>query len=118
MFGIARAGHENLLGTIAIETIRCPVDAEQLRQIYAAGKLRFLSIWGDNLDRGSPGMLARYESCRAASDLISAAGGDAQTIRLPEDLGIDGNSHLLMQDSNSAEIAALLIDWMKKGASQ
>ena len=111
-FGAVRAGHKDLRGTIAVETTTCPTDQELLEREYVSGKRGFLSIWGDNLDRGAPSMRTRYESCRKASDIIAAAGGDAKTIYLPEDLGISGNTHLLMQDTNSEQLGDLIIDWL------
>lgn len=116
-FGAARARHANLEGTIAVETTYCPTDEALLRPVYVDDGRRFLSLWGDNLDRGAPSMQARYETCQNASDIIAAAGGEALTIRLPEDLDIGGNSHLLMQDINSAAIAGLIIDWLSADAS-
>lgn len=111
-FGAARANHPNLRGTIAVETTNCPSEAEQLKSIYVDGGRAFLSIWGDHLDRGAPSMLTRYESCRKASDMIAAAGGDATTINLPEDRGIQGNTHLMMQDKNNMEIGDIVIAWL------
>lgn len=113
MFSIARSQHENLRGTIAIETTNCPTDAEQLRAIYVDGARSFLSIWGDHLDRGAPSMLSRYESCKTAAQHIAAAEGRAQTLRLPEEQGIHGNTHLMMQDVNHDDIAALIIRWIR-----
>lgn len=111
-FGAARAMHANLRGTIAVETTNCPTDEDQLRAIYVDGERSFLSLWGDHLERGAPSMLSRYESCRAASDIIARLGGDATTYQLPEDKGIGGNTHLMMQDLNNSEIGAIIIDWL------
>lgn len=105
--------HANVRATIAIETLDCPIDELQLSNIYVEGERKFLSIWGDNLNRGRPNMESRYQSCVHAADLIAAAGGIAKTIRLPTDLQIYGNSHLLMQDRNSKQIADLIIDWIR-----
>ena len=57
-------------------------------------------------------MLTRYASCRQASETVAAAGGRAQTIHLPEDRGIVGNSHLMMQDRNNNEIGDMILEWM------
>ena len=46
-------------------------------------------------------------------EAIKKAGGTADWINLP-DIGIKGNSHMLMQDRNSLQIADLLIDWIGK----
>lgn len=112
MFSAARALHPNLRGTIAVETTNCPTDEAALTTIYVEGNRAFLSLWGDNLDRGAPSMLTRYESCRQASEIISAAGGRAQTIHLPEDRGIAGNSHLMMQDRNNTELGDMILEWL------
>ena len=112
MFSAARALHPNLRGTIAVETTNCPTDEAALNTMYVEGDRAFLSLWGDNLDRGAPSMLTRYASCRAAGDIVSAAGGRAQTIHLPEDRGIAGNTHLMMQDRNNTEIGEMILEWI------
>ena len=112
MFSAARALHPNLRGTIAVESTNCPTDEAALATIYVEGGRAFLSLWGDNLDRGAPSMLTRYASCREASETVAAAGGRAQTIHLPEDRGIVGNSHLMMQDRNNNEIGDMILEWL------
>ena len=47
----------------------------------------------------------------AGAQAIKAAGGAADWINLP-DIGIKGNSHMLMQDKNNAEIAAVIQKWL------
>ena len=42
---------------------------------------------------------------------LNAAGGKAEVLVLPE-IGIHGNSHMLMQDNNSLQIAAMLDTWI------
>jgi hypothetical protein len=44
-------------------------------------------------------------------DAIKAAGGTVDWIDLPA-IGIKGNSHMLMQDKNNAEIAAVIQKWL------
>ncbi|HTQ34303.1 MAG TPA: alpha/beta hydrolase [Stellaceae bacterium] len=52
---------------------------------------------------------AAYDHCTAK--YLQAAGVAAELIRL-EDRGIHGNGHMLMLEKNSAEIAALVADWL------
>jgi hypothetical protein len=47
----------------------------------------------------------------AYGDAVRAAGGSVDVIDLP-DLGIKGNSHMLMMDKNSAEIADVIQKWL------
>ncbi len=42
-----------------------------------------------------------------------AAGGKAELVLLPE-IGIPGNSHMLMQDKNSLEVADWLAAWIDR----
>jgi hypothetical protein len=44
---------------------------------------------------------------------LTAAGVDAQWIDLPA-RGIVGNSHALMSDNNSDQIAGIVLDWMRE----
>jgi hypothetical protein len=51
------------------------------------------------------------ETCEALVQKMNAAGGDAETMHLPK-MGIEGNSHILMQDKNSLALADLIIAWI------
>jgi hypothetical protein len=44
---------------------------------------------------------------------LKQAGVDNDFIRLP-DIGIHGNSHYLMLEKNSMEIAGVVADWLSK----
>ncbi len=46
-------------------------------------------------------------------EAANAAGGKAELVLLPE-IGIRGNSHMLMQDKNSLEIADWLAGWIDR----
>lgn len=58
---------------------------------------------------------ATYDHCTAA--YLRAAGVEVDFVRL-EDRGIRGNGHMLMLEKNSAEIAALVADWLAKTVQQ
>ena len=109
MFSAARVGHPNFRGAFAVETTRCPQDEMELQRTFVEGKRWFFSIWGDNLDRGAPSMRARFESCLEAAQQVSKLGGLAETVFLPEDQDVHGNTHLMMQDTNNQEIAVLMM---------
>ena len=42
---------------------------------------------------------------------ILAAGGDVTFVSLP-DMGIHGNSHMMMLDKNNLDIADIIMNWM------
>jgi hypothetical protein len=57
------------------------------------------------------------ESCQAFIDRFAALGGNAQVI-FPPDLGIFGNSHMLMNDKNNLEIADLILKWIDENVGK
>ena len=69
-------------------------------------------LWGDYVDR-SPRWAPRLKLCREFAEAANKAGGKVENIVLP-DLGIKGNSHMLMQDRNSIELAAWMWDWIDR----
>jgi len=78
-----------------------------------AGLLRdipHLFVWGDNW-RDNAFWVRSRPACERWRDALAAAGCDVTFIDLPG-CGIHGNSHALMADSNSDDIAALVLDWM------
>jgi hypothetical protein len=99
-------------GMISIEQ-PCPAMTDA--QVATLAKIPTLMVFGDHLGDVSTGGLVNWQtahdSCLALVDKMNAAGGDAQMMHLPK-LGIKGNSHMLMQDKNSDEIAALVIEWI------
>lgn len=44
---------------------------------------------------------------------MNAAGGKAEVVDLPK-VGIRGNSHMVMMDKNSDEVAALIQGWLER----
>lgn len=69
-----------------------------------------LIMWGDhvNADDSWKGL---YRSALEYSDAIRAVGAPVSWINLPTE-GVRGNSHMLMMDDNSAEIAARIHRWI------
>ena len=55
----------------------------------------------------------RLDMARLWVDTINRHGGDATLVHLPE-IGITGNTHFLMSDSNNKQIADVLLNWMKE----
>jgi pimeloyl-ACP methyl ester carboxylesterase len=87
-----------------------PTDA----QIDAYRGIPVLELFGDHLDAPVFTARPRYEARKAVVDRINKReGGKATIVRLPE-IGIDGNSHMLMQDKNNLRVADFLLDWIAK----
>jgi len=99
-------------GMISIE-MDCLVDLNA-RSIATLAKIPTLIMFGDHLDLAASGPAdwqRSFETCQNYVEQIDAAGGAAQLMYLP-DLGIRGNSHMLMQDRNSDELAELVLGWI------
>lgn len=74
--------------------------------------IKLLVIWSDNFDKS-----ALWQSYRANVnrylDAVIRAGAAVDVIDLPA-TGIHGNSHMMMMDRNSDQIAQLTLDWMRR----
>ena len=79
--------------------------------IATLAKIPMLMIYGDHLE-GTTWQNV-FEDCKVLTDEINAAGGNVTMIHLPE-IGIRGNSHMMMQDKNSDQIAQIIDTWIKK----
>jgi pimeloyl-ACP methyl ester carboxylesterase len=96
---------------ITIETA-CPALTPQ--QISNLAKIPALVVFGDHLGDvpSMPKMWPeRLEGCQKFVDQLNAAGGDATMMHLPK-YGQFGNSHMLMQDKNSNQVADLILKWI------
>ena len=71
-----------------------------------------LIVWGDFIDKHAvwPRIAANPIKWAQA---VASAGGKADTFDLPK-MGINGNTHMLMMDKNSDEIAKLVNEWIGK----
>ena len=78
-----------------------------------AGKLKdipTLVVYGDYIPLDSRWPKMRQLGLDYA-EAIRAAGGKVDVVNLPE-IGIKGNSHMLMHEKNNAEIADVIQKWL------
>ncbi|MEE7450484.1 esterase [Methylobacterium radiotolerans] len=111
-FQTAALDRSGLRAIVAIEPAACPDPAKDDLAPYK--DLPILVLFGDYVD-ASPRWAPRLKQCRSFVAAANAAGGKAELILLPE-IGIHGNSHMLMQDKNSLDIADWLVGWIDKRA--
>ena len=107
VFEVASKRPDLVKGVIVVEPVGCPRTAEQIMAWSAA--VPFLGVYGDYID--SRGQSARRDACRETAKLVNDAGGKGSMLELTEE-GVFGNTHLLMQDNNSADIAARIVAWI------
>jgi pimeloyl-ACP methyl ester carboxylesterase len=96
-----------IAGIVSIEPGACPAATGDLKPYL---KVPILVLWGDYVDL-APRWAPRLKACREFAAAATKAGGRVQNVVLPE-IGIKGNSHMLMQDRNSLEVAQWLWGWI------
>jgi hypothetical protein len=96
-------------GLIAIEPAGAPPPGPELDKLKG---IPVLIVWGDFVDKNAVWTRQQPASRKFADDL-TARGGDVEWIELPK-VGIAGNTHMMMMDTNSDQIADLVQDWMKR----
>jgi len=77
-----------------------------------------LTVYGDFIDKDPRWPTIRKNVTVDFYDRIRAAGGSPDVVNLPQ-LGIKGNSHMMMMDKNNLQIAEIMQNWLKsKGLYQ
>jgi pimeloyl-ACP methyl ester carboxylesterase len=102
-FAVALERPELVEALIVVEPTGCPTDVESVPMVP------FLAVYGDYIQ--ARGQTGRLQSCQTTRELAEAAGYLADLFSYPE-AGVFGNTHLLMQDDNSEEILADVLDWL------
>jgi hypothetical protein len=74
-----------------------------------------LIVWGDYMNKSdlAPPWKKFEAGVKAFADDINSKGGRVDWLVLPE-IGITGNDHMLMMDTNSDAIAQVIHEWMGK----
>jgi hypothetical protein len=106
-FKVAQARPDKVKALIAIEPagLGDPAKADALKNIPT------LIVYGDYIERDSRWPKIRANGI-AFADAIKAAGGSVEIVDLPQ-IGIKGNSHMVMMDKNNLEVAALIQKWLE-----
>jgi pimeloyl-ACP methyl ester carboxylesterase len=109
--GAVVARSDLVRGLISVEGGCAPIEASDIATHYK--KVPYLSLWGDH-SVGAVGANgdARRMGCQTTVASFQAVGGSARFLSLPDELGIKGNSHMLMMDDNNLQIADIIMDWI------
>jgi pimeloyl-ACP methyl ester carboxylesterase len=104
-------------GLVLVEPGGCPATYTD-EQIATLAKVPILIVFGDHRDNPTglptlPTWQARFEGCQAMIGRVKSAGGQAE-MYAPPDRPLRGNSHMIMQDKNSLQIADLILQWIEE----
>lgn len=111
-FQTAALDTRGVAGIISIEPGTCPSATGDLKPYMG---IPIMVLWGDYVETSSR-WAPRLKACREFAEALTKAGGRIDHVVLPE-IGIKGNSHMLMQDDNSLEIADRLVAWIEKNVA-
>jgi len=107
-FKVAQARPDKVKALIAVE----PAGVGDAGAVAQLKGIPILSIYGDYIEQD-----ARWPTIRGNGikfyDAVRAAGGSVDVVDLPQ-VGIKGNSHMLMMDKNNLAVAELIQDWLAK----
>jgi len=107
-FKVAQARPDKIKALVAIE----PAVAGDIDKAEALKNVPVLIMYGDYIPQDSRWPKMRQLGLDYAY-AVRAAGGKVDIINLPE-IGIHGNSHMLMMDKNNAQTAELIQNWLKQ----
>jgi pimeloyl-ACP methyl ester carboxylesterase len=81
--------------------------------ISPAKAVPHLIIWGDYMDNNPTWKNAVQPPVLRFAEALAKQGGVVDTMDLPK-MGIKGNTHMMMMDKNSDQIASLIQGWLAK----
>jgi hypothetical protein len=104
-FQTAGINTQGIAGIVAVEPGQCTnLNAS------AVAKIPSLILYGDYVSQ-FPNWAASLAACTAFAAQVTALGGDITVLQLPN-IGIHGNSHMMMQDLNNLQVAHVINDWI------
>ncbi len=105
-FKVAQARPDKVKALVAVEPA-APGDKDKAA---ALKNIPTLMVFGDFIPQDTRWPKMRERDLDYA-EAVRAAGGSVEVINLPE-IGIKGNSHMIMMDRNSAQVADLIQKWL------
>ena len=103
---VAEERPDKIKAIVAVES----ASAGNLSKAAALKNIPILMVFGDNVDL-HPRWVAYRKLDLEYADAVRAAGGQVDVINLP-DVGIKGNSHMMMMDKNNGAVADVIQHWL------
>jgi hypothetical protein len=107
-YRVAQARPEKIKALVAVE----PAGDGDPKQAAKLAGIPTLVLYGDYIEQDPRWPTIRRNGI-AFADTVNQAGGKVEVVDLPK-VGIKGNSHMVMLDRNSSEVAALIQAWLEK----
>lgn len=107
-FKVAQARPEKVKALIAIE----PSATGDVAQATRLKDIPALVLFGDFVEQDARWSISRKNALTFAAS-VNQAGGKIEIVDLPS-VGIKGNSHMMMMDRNSNEIASYIQAWLER----
>lgn len=107
-FHAALAAPDKVKALVAVEPAFAPKPGNP--NVPMLKSVPHLLVWGDFIDT-NPVWVDHVAELKAYHSSLKAAGVDAEWLDLPA-AGVKGNTHMIMMDSNSDQIAARVQAWM------
>jgi pimeloyl-ACP methyl ester carboxylesterase len=107
-FNATLANSDKIKALIAVEPSGAPDPAKV--NLAAVKDIPHLIVWGDNVAQSELWTKLSKASI-AYHQALKDAGGKVSLISLPE-AGVKGNTHMMMMDTNSDQVAGLIQKWM------
>jgi pimeloyl-ACP methyl ester carboxylesterase len=112
---------QGIRAIVALEPGTCKGKTFSDAQITRLSRIPVLVLYGDHLPLPTQFTTVnwqdRFDDCNAYVNRINAAGGRARIMQTTE-LGMHGNSHMLMQDRNHLQIADFILEWVAMNATK
>ena len=109
-FNMALAHPDKIKAIVALEPSGFPDPATSV--LARLRSIPHLLLWGDYTAQSAMWKTVRQGLGRYC-DALKAQGVDVEELDLPS-LGIAGNSHMIMMDNNSDQVAGLIQDWLRR----
>lgn len=108
---VARARPDLVRALVSVEGDCVPMSDDDVSKTFR--RVPLLSVFADHTfgNKGRNGD-ERRNGCSSSVAKIAGSGGPAKFMLLPE-LGIKGNSHMMMLENNNLQIADLIMDWIR-----
>ena len=107
-FNAALRAPDKIKALVAVEPSGAPDPAKM--EVARVKNVPHLWVWGDNVDK-FPLWGRIIPAATRYREALVAAGGVADWLDLPK-AGIRGNTHMLMMDDNSDDVARRIQDWI------